>query len=181
MLRKYLLYNFWYNRHTFCKCRGLAAATEWGKVWPDSKSNILVTCSVYQASQKVCSNVLNVLSSLFLQIWGPAVRALPVKRSPVSIISSDDGECDEVRGLCYPSWDNFHFYLRWNLWRACGRWTALWQRSQDCSMISSLYWRRTSPFTCMYGFENRSYRHKILSIIRNSIQFILKLSPFLCK
>jgi len=62
---------------------GLAAAAEWGKLWPSTKKNIIITCSVYRASQK---------------IWGPDVRALPVERNPVRIISSS-GECEEMRPM----------------------------------------------------------------------------------
>jgi len=63
---------------------GLAAAAEWGKVWPEYKNNILVTCSVYRACQK---------------IWGPDVHALPVRRSPVSIVTSDDDGCESMKPM----------------------------------------------------------------------------------
>ena len=35
---------------------GLVAAKQWGRVWPLMKSNILVTSSVFRASQKVSSS-----------------------------------------------------------------------------------------------------------------------------
>ena len=70
-------------------------------MWPEYKNNILVTCSVYRACQKVCISVNKVLAflSLFLQIWGPDVHALPVRRSPVSIVTSDDDGCESVSAL----------------------------------------------------------------------------------
>jgi hypothetical protein len=45
------------DQHALClhvyTLRGILAAREWGKVWPDMKSNILITSSVFRASERV--------------------------------------------------------------------------------------------------------------------------------
>jgi len=55
---------------------GILAAREWGRIWPDSRKQIIVTCSIYQTSVKLCG--LNSVD-----------RALPISRSPMKIAFTD--------------------------------------------------------------------------------------------
>jgi len=73
---------------------GLVAAKQWGRVWPLMKSNIIVTSSVFRASQKI-------------YVDHPEIRALPVQRNPVKILYSSDA-CDEVRAM-EGKWTNTSF------------------------------------------------------------------------
>ena len=51
MFRKFEFYIVLYVIHPYC--RGLAAAQQWGKVWPEMKPNILVTSSIFRLGQSV--------------------------------------------------------------------------------------------------------------------------------
>ena len=52
-------------------CRGLRAAKVWSEIWPSTKANIIVTCSVFRASQKVFSSlfVYQMLFNSVAQFW----------------------------------------------------------------------------------------------------------------
>jgi len=73
---------------------GLSAAKQWGKVWPNMKKRILVTCSIFRASQKIYG-----LDS--------GNRALPYQRNPVKITYSSDA-CEEVVAM-EGKWTNNSF------------------------------------------------------------------------
>ena len=45
--------HYMYFCNTNNHLRGMLSANEWGNIWPETRGNIFVTCSVYLASLKV--------------------------------------------------------------------------------------------------------------------------------